>query len=104
MSAHWRLALQYGAWVSVGAVLVGAVIWFLFGEAYAGSFLYGVSVGVVSFVSTALTVSMLTGCSRAVGVLIGAGSFGARYGVAAGAFGGTADFGVLAGGVMLGGF
>src|SRR5918912_1812774 len=91
MSAHWRLALQYGAWVSVGAVLVGAVIWFLFGEAYAGSFLYGVSVGVVSFVSTALAVSMLTGCSRAVGVLIGAGSFGGRYWVGAGGIGGPSE-------------
>jgi hypothetical protein len=87
MSAHWRLALQYGAWVSVGAVLVGVGVWLLFGEAYAGSFLYGVGVGIVSFVSTALTVSMLTGCSRAVGVLIGAGSFGARYGFAAVALG-----------------
>src|SRR5918912_3057536 len=101
MSAHWRLALQYGAWVSVGAVLVGAVIWFLFGEAYAGSFLYGVGVGIVSFVSTALTVSMLTGCSRAVGVLIGAGSFWARYGFAAGRIGGPADLGALAGGGLL---
>lgn len=87
MSAHWRLALQYGAWVFAGAILVGVVVWFLFGEAYAGSFLYGVGVGIVSFVSTALTVSMLTRCSRAVGVLIGAASFGARYGFAAVALG-----------------
>src|SRR5919202_3853550 len=100
MSAHWRLALQYGAWVSVGAVLVGAVIWFLFGEAYAGSFLYGVGVGIVSFVSTALTVSMLTGCSRAVGVLIGAGFFWGRYGFAGGAFGGSTVLGAWGGGVL----
>ncbi|MBV9452685.1 MAG: hypothetical protein JOZ19_00975 [Rubrobacter sp.] len=87
MSAHWRLALQYVAWVFVGAVLVGVVVWFFFGEAYAWSFLYGVGVGMVSFVSTALTVSMLTGSSRAIGMLIGAASFGARYGFAAVALG-----------------
>jgi len=87
MSPHWRLALWYAAWVSAGAALVAVMIWFLYGEAYAGAFLYGVSVGMVSFVSTALTVSMLTGCSRAVGVLIGAASFGARYGFAAVALG-----------------
>ncbi|MDQ3965952.1 MAG: hypothetical protein M3246_05805 [Actinomycetota bacterium] len=87
MSAHWRLAIQYAAWVTGGTVLAGTVVWFLFGEAYAGAFLYGAGVGIVSFVSTALTVSMLTGRSKAVGVLIGAASFGARYGFAAVALG-----------------
>ncbi len=87
MSAHWRLAIQYAAWVTGGAVLAGTVVWFFFGEAYAGAFLYGAGVGIVSFVSTALTVSMLTGRSKAVGVLIGAASFGARYGFAAVALG-----------------
>jgi hypothetical protein len=87
MSPHWRLALWYAAWVSAGAALVGAVIWFLYGEAYAGAFLYGVSVGVVSFVSTALTVSLLMGYSKAFGVMIGAASFVARYGFVAVALG-----------------
>ncbi len=87
MSAHWRLAIQYAAWVTGGTVLAGTVVWFFFGEAYAGAFLYGAGVGIVSFVSTALTVSMLTGRSKAVGVLIGAASFGARYGFAAVALG-----------------
>ncbi len=82
MSAHWRLAIQYAAWVSGGAVLAGMVVWFLFGEAYAGAFVYGAGVGIISFVSTALTVSMLTGRSKAVGVMIGAASFLGRYGFA----------------------
>ena len=80
MSAHWRLALWYAAWVSAGAALVGVVIWLLYGEAYAGAFLYGVSVGIVSFVSTALTVSLLMGHSKSFGMMIGAASFVARYG------------------------
>ncbi len=87
MSAHWRLALRYAAWVSVGAALIGAVVWFLFGAAYAGAVLYGVGAGIVSFVSTALTVSLLTGGSKAAGMMIGTASFAARLGFAAGALG-----------------
>ena len=87
MSAHWRLALRYAAWVSVGAALIGAVVWFLFGAAHAGAVLYGVGVGIVSFVSTALTVSLLTGGSKAAGMMIGTASFAARLGFAAGALG-----------------
>ena len=94
MSAHWRLAVRYAAWVSTGAALVGAVIWFLYGEAYAGAFLYGVGVGIVSFVSTALTVSLLMGRSTAFGVMIGAASFLARYGFAAVALGVPAYLGL----------
>ena len=87
MSAHWRLALRYAAWVSGGAALIGAVVWFLFGAAHAGAVLYGVGVGIVSFVSTALTVSLLTGGSKAAGMMIGTASFAARLGFAAGALG-----------------
>ncbi|MDQ3999591.1 MAG: hypothetical protein M3283_01020 [Actinomycetota bacterium] len=87
MSAHWRLALRYAAWVSVGAALIGAMVWFLFGAAHAGAVFYGVGVGIVSFVSTALTVSLLTGGSKAAGMMIGTASFAARLGFAAGALG-----------------
>ena len=87
MSAHWRLALRYAAWVSGGAALIGAVVWFLFGAAHAGAVLYGVGVGIVSFVSTALTVSLLTGGSKAAGIMIGTASFAARLGFAAVALG-----------------
>jgi len=87
MSAHWRLALSYAIWVSAGAAVVGVLIWFLYGESHAWAFIYGSEVGIVSFVSTALTVSLLTGRSKAFGMMIGGGSFMARYGFAALALG-----------------
>jgi hypothetical protein len=87
MSAHWRLAIHGAARVSVGAALVGVVVWFLYGAAYAGSFFYGAGVGIVSFISTALTVSLLMGRSKALGMMIGGASFAARYGFAAVALG-----------------
>lgn len=87
MSAHWRLALRYAAWVSVGAVALGAVVWGLYGVPYAVSFGYGVVVGLICIVSTALTVTLLTGSSTAGGVMIGGASFVGRMGFAAGAMG-----------------
>ena len=104
MSTHWRLAVRHTAWVSAGAALAGAVVWFLYGEAYAGAFLYGVGVGIVSFVSTALTVSLLMGRSTAFGVMIGAASFLARYGFAAVALGVPAYLGLWPVVLMLVGF
>jgi hypothetical protein len=44
-------------------------------------------VGIVSFISTALTVSLLMGRSKAFGMMIGGASFAARYGFAAVALG-----------------
>jgi len=87
MSAHWRLAIHGAAWVSAGAALVGIVVWFLYGTAYAGAFLYGAGGGIVSFVSTAFTVSLLMGRSKSFGMMIGGASFAARYGFAAVALG-----------------
>ncbi len=87
MSPHWRLAFSYAIWVSAGAAVVGVLIWFLYGRSHAGAFIYGAEVGIVSFVSTALTVSLLTGRSKAFGMMIGGGSFMARYGFAAVALG-----------------
>jgi hypothetical protein len=104
MSAHWRLAVWYAAWVSAGAALVGVVIWFLCGGAYAWAFLYGASVGIASFVSTALTVSLLTGHSKVFGMMIGAASFVARYGFAAVALGVPAYLDLWPVVAMLGGF
>jgi hypothetical protein len=104
MSTHWRLAVRHAVWVSAGAALAGAVVWFLYGEAYAGAFLYGVGVGIVSFVSTALTVSLLMGRSTAFGVMIGAASFLARYGFAAVALGVPAYLGLWPVVAMLVGF
>ena len=67
--------------------MIGAVVWCLFGAAHAGAGLYRVGVRIVSFVSTALTVSLLTGGSKAAGMMIGTASFAARLGFAAGALG-----------------
>ena len=104
MSAHWRLALWYAAWVSAGAALVGMVVWSLYGGAYAWAFLYGAGVGIASFVSTALTVSLLTGRSKVFGMMIGATSFVARYGFAAIALGVPAYLDLWPVAAMLGGF
>ncbi|MDQ3926321.1 MAG: hypothetical protein M3272_04950 [Actinomycetota bacterium] len=101
MSAHWRLAFRYAAWVSLGAALAGVAIWLLYGEGYAGSFLYGVGVGIASFVSTAFSVSMLTGRSKAADMVICAASFVARYGFVAVALGVPAYLGLWAVAPML---
>ena len=104
MSGHWRLALRCAAWMVVLAVPAGAAVLYVYGVAHAGSFLYGVGVGIVSFVSTALTVSLLAGRSRAAGVMIGGASFGGRYGFAAGALGLPAYLDLWPVVAMLGGF
>ena len=101
MSPHWQLALRYAAWVSSGAALVGAMVWLLYGEGYAGSFLYGVGVGIASFVSTAFSVSMLTGRSKAADMMICAASFVVRYGFVAVALGVPAYLGLWSVALML---
>lgn len=103
MSTHWRLAFWYAAWVSAGAALIGVAIWFLYDVAYAGAFLYGAGVGIVSFVSTAITVSLLTKASI-MWRLVGVTSFVARYGFVALALGVPAYLGLWPVVVMLGGF
>ena len=104
MSGHWRLALRCAAWMVALAVPAGAVILYVYGGAHAGSFLYGVGVGIVSFVSTALTVTLLMGRSTMGGMLVGGSSFGARYGFAAGALGVPAYMDLWPVVAMLGGF
>jgi hypothetical protein len=86
VSAHWRLALWYVAWICVGAIPVGMGVWFLYGAVYAGVFLYGVGMGAVSFLSIAATVSMLTAPSK-VWQGLGMTFFAARYGFMAAALG-----------------
>jgi hypothetical protein len=60
--------------------MVGVVIWFLYGEVYAGPFLYGAGVGIVSSVSRALTVSLLSRRANAFRMMLGAVLFVGRYG------------------------
>ncbi len=103
MSPHWRLALWYVAWICVGAIPVGMGVWFLYDAVYAGVFLYGVGMGAASFVSIAVTVSMLTAHSsvwRGVGMAFFAG----RYGLMAGALGIPAYMGLWPVAPMLFGF
>ena len=103
MSPHWRLALWYVAWICVGAIPVGMGVWFLYGAVYAGVFLYGVGMGAASFVSIAVTVSMLTAHSsvwRGVGMAF----FVGRYGLVAGALGIPAYMGLWPVAPMLCGF
>lgn len=104
MSGHWRLALRCAAWMIGLAAPAGVVVFYVYGGAHAGSFLYGVGVGIVSFVSTALTVTLLAGRSQAAGLMIGGASFGGRYGFAVGALGLPAYVELWPVVAMLGGF
>src|SRR5215207_3825296 len=72
MSDHWRLALRYSAWLLGVAVLISVVLFFVYGGGHAWSFFYGAGAAVLSFVSTALTISLFAGRSMAAGVMIGA--------------------------------
>jgi hypothetical protein len=82
MSGHWQLAFRSAGWMALLAAVAVAVISYLFDmdSAVAG-------VGLLSFVSTAVTVSLLTGWSKVIGVVLGVGSFVARYGFVAIALG-----------------
>jgi hypothetical protein len=106
MSAPWRrgtlwpLAFWYASWMSAVAVLTGVALWSLYDEAYAVAFLYGSGVGVISFLSIAATVSMLTGRSNVLR-LLGMVFFAARYGFAAAALGIPAYMGLWPVGPML---
>lgn len=104
MSSHWRLAIVYAAFVTALSILVCTGVLYLYGGAYAAALLYGVLVGVLSFVSTALTVTLLMGRSTSVGVMIGGASFVARLGFAAVALGIPAYLGLWPVVIMLAGF
>ena len=103
MSPHWRLALRYAAWVAAGVAVGAVAIWSVYGGANAGSFAYGAVVGIVSSLSMAITVSLITGRS-VVGMMLGAFSFIARYAFAAGALGLPAYLGLWPAVAMCGGF
>lgn len=61
MSTHWRLAAG-GATVTVLISLLAAgVVWYYFGGAHAGAYLYGVGIGVACFTSIAVTAALLGG-------------------------------------------
>src|SRR5215210_8686801 len=83
MSDHWRVALKYAAWFLAAAVVISGVLLFVYGVGHAWSFFYGAGAALLSFVSTALTISLFAGRSVAAGVMIGAGSFMVRLAFAA---------------------
>ena len=103
MGAHWRLAFKCAVWTALLAVPVIALVWYLYGGSSGAAFAYGVGVGILSFVSTAVTVSWLTRGTR-VWVLAGSATFVARYGFVALALGVPAYLGAWPLLAMLGGF
>ncbi len=104
MSGHWRLAVLGATFMLALVVPVGVVIIYVYGGDHALSFLYGVGTVIVSFASTALTVSLLMGRSTIRAMVIGGSSFAARYGFAAVALGVPAYLGLWPVVPMLGGF
>ena len=104
MSDHWRLALWYAAWLLGLAALVSVVLFLVYGGVHAWSFLYGAGAAVLSFVSTALTISLFAGRSMAAGVMIGGASFVVRLVFAAAVLGIPAYLGLWPVVPMLAGF
>ena len=104
MSAHWRLAARGATSMVVLAVPVAGAIYYFYGAAHAGGFLHGVGTGILSFGSTALTVSLMPVNSTVHGVVMWVGSFLARYGFVAVALGVPAYLGLWPVAAMLGGF
>ena len=104
MSDHWRVALRYAAWILAAAILISAMLLLVYGAGHAWSFFYGAGTAVLSFLSTALTISLFAGRSVAAGVMIGAGSFVVRLAFAAAVLGIPAYLGLWPVVPMLAGF
>ena len=104
MSDHWRLAFRCAGWIVALMVPIAALLLYLYGVAHAEAFAYGVGIGLLSLLSMALTVSLLWGRSMTLGMIVGALSFVARCGFAAGALGVPAYLGLWPVLPMLGGF
>jgi hypothetical protein len=104
MSDHWRVALRYSAWILVAAVVISAALLLVNGAGHAWSFFYGAGTAILSFLSTALTISLFARRSMAAGVIIGAGSFVARLVFAAAVLGIPAYLGLWPVVPMLAGF
>jgi hypothetical protein len=86
------------------AIPVAVAIFCFYGAAHAGAFLHGVGTGILSFASTALTVSLMPVRSTVHGVVMWAGSFVARYGFVTVALGVPAYLGLWPVVAMLAGF
>ena len=95
---------MYAAIAVAVSVSAAVAVFFVYGGGYSVALLYGVFVGILSFVSTALTVSLLVGSSTPVGMMVGGASFAARLGFAAVALGGPAYLDLWPAVTMLAGF
>jgi hypothetical protein len=104
MSDHWRVALRYSAWILAAAVVISGLLLLFSGVEHAWSFFYGAGTAIVSFVSTAITISLFSGRSVAAGVMIGALSFVVRLAFAAAVLGIPAYLGLWPVIPMLAGF
>jgi hypothetical protein len=104
MGDHWRLAFRCAGWIVALMFPVVALLLYFYGMAHAESFAYGVGIGLISLLSTALTVSLLWGPNMTLAMMVGAFSFVARCGLAAGALGVPAYLGLWPVLPMLGGF
>ena len=104
MGDHWCLAFRCAGWIIALMAPVAALLLYIYDLAHAEAFGYGVGIGLVSLLSTALTVSLLWGPSMTLGMMVGAFSFAARCGLAAGALGLPAYLGLWPVLPMLGGF
>ena len=79
--------MVYAASLIILSALLGIFVFLVYGGAYSVALLYGAFVGMLSFVSTAFTVSLLTGRSTSAGMMVGGASFAARLAFAAVALG-----------------
>ncbi len=61
MSAHWRLAAGGATATVLISLLAGGLVWYYFGGAYAGAYVYGAGIGVVCYTAIALTAALLGG-------------------------------------------
>jgi membrane protein implicated in regulation of membrane protease activity len=69
------------------SIPAGVVTLYFYGANYATALFYGVIAGLISFVSTAFTTSLIIGKTSAIGMAIGGASFAGRLGFAAVALG-----------------
>src|ERR687890_531383 len=104
VSAHWRLAVGGAAATAVMSLGAAAVVGYYFGAVYAGAFLYGAGVGLVSFTSIALTAWLLGGKLSGERVLLGVAGYFWRVVFAAGGGGGAHFFSAWPALALIGGF
>lgn len=87
MSSLSRLTTWGVAAIAAVALPATAVVYYYFGGLHAGAFLYGVGVGMIVFTAIALTVSLISGKTTSLRMLLGAMIYVGRLGFAVVAIG-----------------